>query len=174
VLIVGRVKGTVIDPIPPHSGHRGSIPDLITTAQALTGLPVEGGDLVVFAAALAIVNELTETDLLERAREQGRVVHERLRPLEDAFNIVLGVRALGPTVALELVIDERTKEPNRPAADAVVKRCRENGVLILKGGPRDNVIRLMAPLVISDVDLHEGLNILTDALEWANEGMPAA
>ena len=174
VLIVGRGKRNVIDAIHPQLGRHDAIPDIVTTAQALTGPSVEGGNLVVFAAALAVLSDLTETDLMERAEEQGRVVWEQMRPLEDAFGIVGEVRVRGPLVALELVVDERTKEPHGPAAAAVVKRCHENGVLVLKTGADDNVVRLMAPLVISDDDLHEGLEILTDALEWANKGMPAA
>jgi 4-aminobutyrate aminotransferase/(S)-3-amino-2-methylpropionate transaminase len=43
--------------------------------------------------------------------------------------------------------------------------------LILKAGTYDNVIRLLAPLVISDEDLHEGLDVLVEALEWADGGM---
>ena len=147
-------------------------PDLATTAEALTGAG-DHGDLVVFAAALAVLNELAETDLLHRAEEQGHLVWGYLRPLEDALNIVLEVRGLGPVIDLELVVDERTREPNRQAAEAVVERCRANGVLILKGGVHDNVVRLKAPLVISDGDLAEGLEILADALVWANQGMPA-
>jgi 4-aminobutyrate aminotransferase/(S)-3-amino-2-methylpropionate transaminase len=81
------------------------------------------------------------------------------------------VRGLGPMVGIELVVDERTKEPNKLAAAAVLKRCHEHGVLILKAGTYDNVVRLLAPLVISEEDLHEGLDVLTDALEWANAGM---
>ena len=172
VLIVGRRGRNVVDAIQPPGEQHDVFPDLATTAESLTGA-VDHGDLVVYAAALAVLNELTETDLTHRAMEQGRLVWGYLRPLEDAFNIVLQVRAHGPKVNLELVVDERTKEPDRAAAEAVVQRCRANGVLILNGGPHGNVIRLMAPPVISDDDLHEGLEILADALGWANQGMPA-
>jgi 4-aminobutyrate aminotransferase / (S)-3-amino-2-methylpropionate transaminase / 5-aminovalerate transaminase len=44
------------------------------------------------------------------------------------------------------------------------------GVLILKAGTYDNVVRLLAPLVISDGDLHEGLDILVEGIELANKG----
>jgi 4-aminobutyrate aminotransferase-like enzyme len=174
VLIVGRGKGNVIDAIHPQLGRHDAIPDLVTTAQALMGSPVESGDPVVFATALTVLSDLTETELMDRGQHQGRVVWEHLRPLEDAFGIVGEVRVQGALVALELVVDERTRGPNGPAAAAVVKRCHDNGVLVLKAGTDDNVLRLMAPPVISDDDLHEGLEILTDALEWANKGMPAA
>ena len=91
--------------------------------------------------------------------------------MADALNIVGEVRGLGPMVGLELVVDERTKEPAALAAAAVVKRCHAHGVLIMKAGTYDNVVRLLAPLVIGEDELHRGLDILVDALEWANAGM---
>jgi 4-aminobutyrate aminotransferase/(S)-3-amino-2-methylpropionate transaminase len=176
--------------------HYDVIPDIVTTAKSLAaGLPLSGvtgsaevmesvhvgglgstygGNPVACAAALAVLRELTETDLMARARRQGEIVWERLRPLEDALGIVGEVRGLGPMVGIELVVNEITKEPNDLATARVIERCHRNGVLILKAGTYDNVVRLLAPLVISDADLHEGLDVLSDALEWANNGMPAA
>ena len=173
--------------------HYGVVPDIVTTAKSLgAGLPISavtgpadvmeaphigglggtfGGNPVACAAALAVIAELGETDLLDRADKQGRIIRDRLDPLVDALGIVGEVRGLGPMVGIELVVDERTKEPNKPAAAAVLKRSHERGVLILKAGTYDNVVRLLAPLVISEEDLHEGLDVLTDALEWANAGM---
>ena len=174
--------------------HYNVAPDIITTAKSLgAGFPISGvtgpadvmeaphvgglggtygGNPVACAAALAVIAELTETDLLERSERQGKLIRQRMDPLEDALGIVGEVRGLGPMVGIELVVDEQTKEPNKLAAAAVLKRCHERGVLILKAGTYDNVVRLLAPLVISDDDLHEGLDVLTEALEWANKGMP--
>jgi 4-aminobutyrate aminotransferase/(S)-3-amino-2-methylpropionate transaminase len=173
--------------------HYGVIPDVITTAKSLAaGLPLSavtgpadvmdaphvgglggtyGGNPVACAAALAVLEELTEGDLMDRARRQGRIIRDRLDPLADALGLVGEVRGLGPMVGIELVTDEQTKEPASLAAAAVIKRCHERGVLILKAGTYDNVVRLLAPLVISDADLHDGLDILIEALEWANGGM---
>jgi 4-aminobutyrate aminotransferase / (S)-3-amino-2-methylpropionate transaminase / 5-aminovalerate transaminase len=170
--------------------HYGVTPDIVTTAKSLgAGLPISGitgaaelmdaphvgglggtfgGNPVACAAALAVIAELTETDLLERAVRQGETIRRRLDPLADALGLVGEVRGLGPMVGLELVVDEQTREPAKLQAAAVVKRCQENGVLILKTGTYDNVIRLLAPLVISEDDLHEGLDVLIEALEWAN------
>jgi 4-aminobutyrate aminotransferase/(S)-3-amino-2-methylpropionate transaminase len=174
--------------------HYDVAPDIITTAKSLgAGFPISGvtgpadvmeaphvgglggtygGNPVACAAALAVLAELTETDLMERGVKQGKLIRERLDPLADALGIVGEVRGLGPMVGVELVVDERTKEPNKLAAAGVLKRCHENGVLILKAGTYDNVVRLLAPLVISDDDLHEGLDVMVEALEWANKGMP--
>ncbi len=167
-------------------------PDIVTTAKSLgAGLPISGvtgpaevmeaphvgglggtygGNPVSCAAALAVLGELTETDLLDRARAQGKTIRDRLDPLASELRIVGEVRGLGPMVGLELVTDKKTKEPAKRETAAVVKRCHENGVIILKAGTYDNVVRLLAPLVISDDDLHEGLDVLIEALRWADGG----
>jgi 4-aminobutyrate aminotransferase / (S)-3-amino-2-methylpropionate transaminase / 5-aminovalerate transaminase len=175
--------------------HYGVVPDIVTTAKSLAaGLPLAGvtgrtelmddphvgglggtygGNPVACAAALAVLRELTETDLLERARVQGCIIRERLDPLGDELSIIGEVRGLGPMVGLELVSDRKTKEPAKAETGAVVKRCISNGVLTLKAGTYDNVVRLLAPLVISEADLHEGLDVVTEALRWADGGMSA-
>ena len=169
--------------------HYDLVPDIVTTAKSLgAGFPISGvtgkaelmeaphigglggtygGNPVACVAALAVIEELTETDMLERAERQGRLIRERLDPLADELEIVGEVRGLGPMVALELVTNKKTKEPHKIATAAILKRCQANGVLILKAGTYDNVVRLLAPLVISDEDLHKGLDVLIDALRWA-------
>ncbi|MDQ5815234.1 MAG: 4-aminobutyrate--2-oxoglutarate transaminase [Actinomycetota bacterium] len=172
--------------------HYDVTPDIVTTAKSLgAGLPISGvtgtaevmeaphvgglggtygGNPVSCAAALAVLGELTETDLLDRARGQGKIIRDRLDPLASELRIVGEVRGLGPMVGVELVTNKKTKEPAKRETAAVVKRCHENGVIILKAGTYDNVVRLLAPLVISDEDLHEGLDVLIEALRWADGG----
>jgi 4-aminobutyrate aminotransferase / (S)-3-amino-2-methylpropionate transaminase / 5-aminovalerate transaminase len=172
--------------------HYGVVPDVVTTAKSLgAGLPISGvtgpagvmesphvgglggtygGNPVACAAALAVLAELTETDVLERAERQGRLVRERLDPLENTVDIVGEVRGLGPMVGVELVSDRKTKEPAKLEAAAIVKEAYQNGVLLLKAGTYDNVVRLLAPLVISDDDLHKGLDVVVQAIEKASRG----
>jgi 4-aminobutyrate aminotransferase/(S)-3-amino-2-methylpropionate transaminase len=168
----------------------GVIPDIVATSKSLgSGLPISGvtgradlmeaphvgglggtfgGNPVAAAAALAVIGELREGDLLERARILGTVIRRRLDPLVERLEIVGEVRGLGPMVGVELVTNSTTKEPSKKATGAVVRRCIENGVLILKAGTYDNVVRMLTPLVISDHDMSEGLDVLVEALEWAN------
>jgi len=173
--------------------HYDVVPDVVTTAKSLgAGLPISavtgradlmdaphvgglggtyGGNPVAAAAATAVLAELTETDLLARAVAQGEAMRDRLDPLAEELHIVGEVRGLGPMVGIELVTDPDTKEPNKVATAAVAKRCHEGGVFILKAGTYDNVVRLLPPLVIGDDDLHRGLDVLVDALRWADGGM---
>jgi 4-aminobutyrate aminotransferase/(S)-3-amino-2-methylpropionate transaminase len=173
--------------------HYEVVPDIVTTAKSLgAGMPISGvtgpadvmeaphvgglggtygGNPVACAAALAVIAELTETDLLQRAERQAAAIRGRLDPLEDRLGIVGEVRGLGPMVGIELVTDRKSKEPAKIEASAVIKRCLAKGVLVLKAGTYDNVVRLLAPLVISDEDLASGLDVLVEALEWADGGL---
>jgi 4-aminobutyrate aminotransferase / (S)-3-amino-2-methylpropionate transaminase / 5-aminovalerate transaminase len=171
--------------------HYDVVPDMVTTAKSLgAGFPISGvtgpaevmeaphvgglggtygGNPVACAAALAVIAELEETDLLERAEKQGRMIRDRLDPLAESHALVGEVRGLGPMIGIELVQDKHTKEPAKLAAAAVIKRCHENGVLILKAGTYDNVVRLLAPLTIDEDDLDRGLDVLVEAVEWASQ-----
>ncbi len=173
--------------------HYDVIPDIVTTAKSLAaGFPLSGitgraelmeaphvgglggtygGNPVACAAAVAVLSELSETDLLDRAKKQGGTIRGRLDPLADELGIVGEVRGLGPMIGIELVTDKKTKEPHKVATAAVAKRCHDHGVLILKAGTYDNVIRLLAPLGIEDAELHAGLDVLVDSLRWADSGM---
>ena len=67
--------------------------------------------------------------------------------------------------AIELVSDRKTKEPlSGPGGNAIVKRCLEEGVVILKAGTYDNVIRLLPPVNIDEGLLEEGLETLDEAI----------
>ena len=48
--------------------------------------------------------------------------------------------------------------------NAIVRRCLENGVIVLTAGTYGNVIRLLPPLTIDDALLEDGLNVLDDAI----------
>ena len=77
--------------------------------------------------------------------------------------IEVEVRGRGAMVALELV-KPGTIEPNSDAQAAAIKKCQQEGVLILNAGTYGNVIRLLPPLVITDEQLIEGLEVLEKAL----------
>jgi 4-aminobutyrate aminotransferase/(S)-3-amino-2-methylpropionate transaminase len=67
-------------------------------------------------------------------------------------------------VAFELVKDRVTKEPNGEACAKISKICLDNGLITVKAGVFNNVIRLLMPLVIKEEELDKGLQILADAV----------
>ena len=124
-----------------------------------------GGNPVAAAAALAVLEQVERDDLLERSRTLGEKVLGRLHEMQDRHPVIGDVRGRGMMTAIELVSDRETKEPlDGPSGSAIVQRCLEHGVVILKAGTYDNVIRLLPPITIDEDLLEDGLGILDDAM----------
>ncbi|GHC75547.1 aspartate aminotransferase family protein [Nocardiopsis terrae] len=164
--------------------HEGVVPDLIATAKGIAGgLPLAavtgraelmdavhggglggtyGGNPAACAAALASLEVIESEDLTGRAREIGELMLDRLRSFADRFDVVGDVRGRGAMIAIELVSDGRTPDPE--AVAQVLRHCHSRGLVLLSAGTYGNVIRMLPPLVIGDELLNEGLNILEEAL----------
>ncbi|MFB3739762.1 MAG: 4-aminobutyrate--2-oxoglutarate transaminase, partial [Candidatus Velamenicoccus archaeovorus] len=151
----------------------GVVPDLVTTAKSLGGgLPISavtgraelmdsvhvgglggtyGGNPVAAAAALAVLDTIERQELLERSRRVGATMLERLEAMRASHRVVGDVRGRGMMTAIELVADRDTKEPiDGPTGTGIVQRCLQEGVVVLKAGTYDNVIRLLPPLTIDE------------------------
>ncbi|MBV9333811.1 MAG: 4-aminobutyrate--2-oxoglutarate transaminase [Candidatus Eremiobacteraeota bacterium] len=110
------------------------------------------GNPVACAAALEVFALMDEA-FLARARAVGERIRAALHSLKVEFEAIEDVRGLGAMCAMELA----------HGAPAVVEAARERGLLLLIAGKR-NVIRILVPLVVTDAELDEGLQILRAAL----------
>ena len=68
-------------------------------------------------------------------------------------------------LAIELVRDPATKEPAPELASRVTEEAARRGLLLLKAGVHSNCIRVLCPLVITDTELDEALDVWDEALE---------
>jgi 4-aminobutyrate aminotransferase / (S)-3-amino-2-methylpropionate transaminase / 5-aminovalerate transaminase len=170
--------------------HFGVVPDIVATAKALGGgLPIGavtaraeimdavhvgglggtfGGNPLASVAALAVIDTIDRDGLLERAERVGAVIREALLEMESRFDLIGDVRGLGAMVAMELVDDRATKHPAKEAAIRVIEECYRQGLIVLKAGTYDNVVRLLPPLTIDDHLVEEGLGLLEKALAAAS------
>ena len=161
-------------------------PDLIAVAKSLAaGMPLSAvigkkeimdspiggaiggtyvGNPVCCRAAIEVLNIIEKENLLERAKEIGRLEKERLNELKEKHDIVGDVRGIGAMVAVEFVKDRETKEPATEETSAIVKECMKNGVAIASAGVHGNVIRFLNSLVITDEQLEEGFDVLDRAI----------
>jgi 4-aminobutyrate aminotransferase/(S)-3-amino-2-methylpropionate transaminase len=164
--------------------HEGVVPDLVATAKGIAGgLPLAavtgradimdkvhagglggtyGGNPLACAAALAVLEEIEDGKLTERARRIGEIMLPRLHDLAAKHPAIGDVRGRGAMIAVELV-REGTKEPDPELTAQVAKRCHERGLLVLTTGTYGNVLRFLPPLVIPEDLLNEGLDILEEA-----------
>ena len=123
-----------------------------------------GGNPVACAAALAVLEEVSTEDFRTRADQLGERLQAGLEGIASRVASVGEVRGLGPMLAMELVESQETKEPAAALAAATTASARELGLVLLSCGIYGNVIRILVPLVVSDEDLEQGLEILERAL----------
>ncbi len=167
----------------------GLQPDLLVSAKSLgAGLPLAaiigkaeimdkvqpgglggtyGGNPVACAAALAVLEVFEQENLVEKGAELGWTATKRMQGWQERFPLIGEVRGQGAMVAMELVRDRETKEPASTETSAILNRCRDKGLLLIKAGLYDNVIRLLMPLVTTQEQLNAGLDILEAALSEA-------
>jgi 4-aminobutyrate aminotransferase / (S)-3-amino-2-methylpropionate transaminase / 5-aminovalerate transaminase len=84
--------------------------------------------------------------------------------LAKKHSVIGNVRGLGFMQAIELVTDQKTKTPDPDRAQRVIDGARQRGLLVIKCGVHRNVIRFLAPLVVSEEDLDKALGIIDAAL----------
>jgi 4-aminobutyrate aminotransferase/(S)-3-amino-2-methylpropionate transaminase len=74
------------------------------------------------------------------------------------------VRGLGAMQLIEFVKDRDTKEPDMQTAMDVLKDAVTHGIILIRAGLYSNCIRLLPPIVMTDEQLLEGLQVLEDAI----------
>lgn len=123
-----------------------------------------GGNPLACEAGLEVIAEMQRGDLPRRALRIGEGFRARAERWQREFPLIGEVRGLGAMQALELVRDPISREPARDETTAVARYCYENGLITITAGTYGNVIRTLMPLVISDAELQEGLDVLEAAL----------
>ena len=166
--------------------HYAVEPDLLVVAKSLAaGLPLAalvgreeimdashagglggtyGGNPVACRAALAVLDFIEESHLSERAVQIGEAVRQRFLRLQEQFELIGDVRGLGAMMAVELVADRKSKTPAAEQAKKLAQYGVEHGLILLTCGKYGNVIRTLMPLVITDEQLQDGLNIMEQGL----------
>ena len=133
-----------------------------------------GGNPVACAAALASIEQIEKLNLCERAQQIGDKLRARLEAWQRrqtashrtaVVTADIGeVRGLGAMMAVEFVQDRQTKAPAKEFTLNLVKRCVENGLMVLHAGTHSNVLRFLLPLVATDAQIDEGLSVIENLL----------
>ena len=95
---------------------------------------------------------------------------KELRKLETETSIVGEVRGIGLMFGIEIVRDQRTKEPADDLAKKVRKYAHRRGVMIEVGGHHGNVARLLPPLIISGELATKGVEIISRVIKDIEKG----
>jgi 4-aminobutyrate aminotransferase/(S)-3-amino-2-methylpropionate transaminase len=127
-----------------------------------------GGNPVACAAALEVLAGLDSGRVSERSEQIGRLFESITRNWPDHFPLIGDIRGVGAMRALELVRDRATKEPADAETRRVLAACHRRGLLMISAGTFGNVIRLLVPLIATDPQIKEGLEVLKQALAEAH------
>jgi 4-aminobutyrate aminotransferase len=168
----------------------GVEPDLITWGKSMGGgMPIAGvtgradimdsvhpgglggtyvGNPVSCAAAIVALDQVLDPAFQEQSRAFGDRLRARLEDVATRVPAIGEVRGLGAMLAIELVEDRASKKPSAAIASKTIEIARANGLLLMGAGVLSNVIRVLVPLVATDADLDEGLQIFESALREAS------
>lgn len=120
-----------------------------------------GGNPVSVAAALAVI-ELLEQELIENCARTGAYIMRRLRDWPRKYPQVGDVRGRGLMIGLELVSDPVAKTPDSALRDRIVQGAFRRGLLVLGCG--ESVLRLSPPLVVTEEQASQALDVLEECL----------
>ena len=170
--------------------HFGVKPDILTSAKGIAnGFPLSaiigkkeimeqwpagahggtfGGNPVACAAANAVLDELTDGGMLDNAAKMGDYFKEKLFALQKKYPSVIGdVRGLGLMLAMEMVHTDKT--PDADITTAIRTKALEKGLLLLGCGTNHNIVRFIAPTIVTEKEIDIAINIIDECLKELTE-----
>ncbi|MCS7065773.1 MAG: aminotransferase class III-fold pyridoxal phosphate-dependent enzyme, partial [Fimbriimonadales bacterium] len=156
--------------------HAGVLPDVVAVAKGLGGgFPVGaclmrgvatevlqagehgttyGGNPLACSAALAVIEIIEQENLLENAAQVGAYLQARLCELCETGAPIREVRGRGLMVGVELT---------QPIARTVFQKALERRLILNAVG--DTVLRIVPPLIITEREVDEAVEILEASLQ---------
>jgi 4-aminobutyrate aminotransferase / (S)-3-amino-2-methylpropionate transaminase / 5-aminovalerate transaminase len=170
----------------------GVAPDMITMAKSMAGgfpisavvgradvmdAPAPGGLGGTYAgspmscvAALAVLEVFEKENLLERSKQLGVRLINRLKAMASNSQSIADVRGLGAMVAFEVCKNGDLHQPDAEMAKRICAEATKRGLILLSCGTYGNVIRILVPLTASDAIVDEGLAIIDSCLTAIEAG----
>ncbi|KAK9767676.1 acetylornithine aminotransferase [Basidiobolus ranarum] len=151
------------------------VPDILTMAKPLAnGFPIGailmnekvaekikigehgttfGGSPLGCRVALSVFNRIRRPEFLAHVNEIGGHLKQGLKVITEGNPLVKDVRGLGLILGVEFTVDPTP----------LVKLARERGLIIITAS--NNTVRLVPPLILSQEEADEGLEILKEVFE---------
>ncbi len=115
-----------------------------------------GGNPMAMAVALASLDEINRSEMLEHVRDVSGYFNQQLSGLMDRYpDIIAEIRGKGLLIGLKLIPNNRD----------FMALARDAQLLIAGGG--ENCVRLLPPLIITQDDAREAIGKLEQACEAA-------
>jgi taurine--2-oxoglutarate transaminase len=150
-----------------------SIADYFENHMLWGGLTYSGHP-VCCAAAVANLRIYEEENVFENVEKQGRYLAGRLEAMKQKFACIGDVRYKGLFSVIELVRDKTTKEPVAPFNGTSAEMGLIAGFLKLQhlyAFSRFNMLWICPPLIITQEELQQGLDVIEQGLRLVDESM---
>lgn len=150
ILVMGKAMGGGL-PIGAFTASK-SLMDLLHKKPKLGHITTFGGNAVIASAALATLEEITQTSLMQQALEKetllrSLLVHDKIKEIR------------GTGLMLALIMET-------PAiANKVILTCKDKNLILFWLLFEPRAIRITPPLTISTAEIREGCSILTQVLD---------
>jgi 2,2-dialkylglycine decarboxylase (pyruvate) len=170
--------------------HEDMVPDIITVSKHFgAGLPISAVcttadiaeraaangyvatrshacDPITCSAGVASIDIIQKEGLVARAAAIGQRMGKHLARMAEGNELIGETRGRGVLWGVELVLDRRTRAPANGSAEAAIQACQDKGLIVQARGShsRKNVIRLVPPMVSTDAEIDQGMEILNDVL----------
>ncbi len=112
-----------------------------------------GGNALVCAAAVAVIEAIEEDNLLENADQLGRYTMDKLEQLKQKHCIIDSVRGVGLMIGVQLT------SPGKE----IVDKCLENGLRI--NCTQGTVLRFMPPMIATKSQIDQAIEIFDTVLK---------
>ena len=164
--------------------HFGVKPDIISCAKGIaSGFPLSaviakkeimktwnagahggtfGGNPVSCAAALATLEVLTEDGALDNAARMGEYFIGKVYDLQKRHKEIGDVRGLGLMIAMEIV--DKNGNPDKAETSRIVASALEKGLILLTCGTNKNVIRFIAPTIVTEKEIDKAIAIIDEVM----------
>lgn len=170
--------------------HEDMVPDILTVSKHFgAGLPISAVcttaeiadraaangyvatrshacDPITCSAGVASIDIIQKEGLVARAAAIGQRMGKHLARMAEGNELIGETRGRGVLWGVELVLDRRTRAPANGSAEAAIQACQDKGLIVQARGShsRKNVIRLVPPMVSTDAEIDQGMEILNDVL----------
>ena len=169
--------------------QHGIVPDIVVAAKGIgNGFPLAalivkreiaeamadkfyfhtyGANPVNCAAGRAVLHVIQEHKLQQRAQQVGAALLDVLRDLQTRHEVIGAVRGHGMMMAVELVKDRGSREPDTETMLHLFENTRECGLVASKSGAYRNVLRICPPLCMQMDDVP----VFEEAINKSFEGL---
>jgi len=127
-------------------------PDILAAMNKGEHSSTFGGNPLACAAGTAALKAITEDGLIENSEKMGKIFREGLEKLKEKHTMIREIRGKGLMIGIEMKFEVKD----------ILMGLIKKGVLMLYSGR--NILRILAPLVITEEDITKVLHALDSIL----------